>query len=213
MANKEEDGTVKLTITFMKIGSGMLKLSKVSNKVKQRLNIKSEVSNPHSGSTQSNNNPSSLDKKSYLSFQTGFFPYYKNERDSKTTPIFSLRYEAGIGARFGLLFHLGYGHNEGSYTRIGSPFWGGYTQLIQWDYNHVTFGTSLVFYPVKKEKVDVYALGGIGLGYKLERIGIGFDTKLNLKAGIRYHFSEKVSAYSEFGLGLSKFNLGLSYTI
>ena len=208
MASKMEDGTINVTITFMKIGSGMLRLSKISDKVKQKLNIKSDIS--ASNSVQSNNSLSSLDKNSYLSIDVGFLPFYKKEQDAKTTPIFSLKYEVGLSSRFGLRFNFGYGHNEGSYIRTRPSYFGVSTQFIQWDYNHINFGSSLVFYPIKKEKIDVYALTGVGLDYRLERAGIGFDTKLNLKAGLRYHLTDRIGAYAEAGLGLSKFNLGLS---
>jgi hypothetical protein len=202
MANKEQDGTIKLTITFMKIGSGMLKLSKISSRVEQKLNTKSSQGN--SDSPSKNNTNSGISKNSYLSFQIGLFPYYKRDEDTERTPLIGIKYEIGLGKRIGLVFDLGGGHHEGE-TQTNYYY-------NSWDNTYLTFSTSIAAYLVKNNKIDLYAVGGLGFAKELNSYN-GIKTKVNVKGGLRIKAAPQFSIYSEFGLGLSKLNFGLSYTI
>ena len=73
MATKEQDDAIKITITFMKIGSGMLKLSKVSNNVKQYLNVKEDNGNGNNVQPTNSSKPASDNqtKKAYFGFVVG----------------------------------------------------------------------------------------------------------------------------------------------
>ena len=223
MASKLEDGTINVTITFMKIGSGMLKLSKVSRKVKAKLSVKGEVQ----GSTNVNNNTSfSGIQGGNLQLNIGksgydFIVYDKDDKGIKGLTIIG-SFNGQFNKVFGYGLYAGMIYSTVEYEQYNWLLNKDVEYLRKHKYVFVGPKFSINFY--NREKAQIFSSIGLGIGQvykeKYEDGTLTEESKSNnliytydLQFGFNYYVNKKIGITASLGTKTASFRAGVTYKI